>query len=284
MDNKHIGNSSIKEKPSDVLTYMGSPFRKNSLYGVKRIIAVASGKGGVGKSTVAANLAIALVNSGKDVAIIDADIYGPSIPQLFDIENELPKETIDGAKKMMIPIEKYGVKIMSIGFFKTNNKGLYWRGSMAANAILQLVKNTKWGEIDYMIVDFPPGTGDIQLSCLQKIKFSGAIIVTTSQEIALCEARKAASMFTHYEIEVPILGIVENMSWFISEKHPDEKNYLFGKDGGRKIASELKTVLLGQIPLVKEVGEATEKGNSVLSQKNKIIISEFNKIANFLLS
>jgi ATP-binding protein involved in chromosome partitioning len=253
-------------------------FEKINLPDVKNIIVVASGKGGVGKSTIAANLAIALARSGKKVALVDADIYGPSIPKMFGIENAQPVGELSGEKEMILPVEKFGVKIMSIGFFVATNQGLIWRGPMAANAITQLFENTQWGEIDYMIIDFPPGTGDIQLTTVQKLKLTGVIIVTTPQEIALNDARKAASMFTNPDLKVPILGIIENMSWFTRKKHPEEKYYIFGQGGGAILASELNSTLLGQIPLVSEVGEAAEKGLSIYNQTDKTVISAFEKV------
>ena len=251
--------------------------------GVKHIIVIASGKGGVGKSTVAANLAIAFARNGLRTALVDADIYGPSIPKMFGLENERPDVTSFGDKEMMFPIEKYGVKIMSIGFFVAPNQSLIWRGPMASNAMTQLFENTQWGEIDYMVVDFPPGTGDIQLTTVQKLNLTGAIIVTTPQEIALNDVRKAASMFTNPDINVPILGVIENMSWFSPAKHPDEKYFIFGKGGGQKIASEYSTQLLGQLPLVIEVGEAAEHGKSVFNQSNKEIVTVFESIAGKLI-
>jgi ATP-binding protein involved in chromosome partitioning len=250
---------------------------------VKKIIVIASGKGGVGKSTVSVNLSIALARQGFKVALVDADIYGPSIPKMFGIEDAKPEVTTFGDKELMLPIEKYGVQIMSIGFFIGKSQGLIWRGPMAANAITQLFENTQWGKIDYMIIDFPPGTGDIQLTTVQKLNLSGAIIVTTPQEISLNDARKAASMFGNSDLNVPILGIVENMSWFTPQNHPEEKYFIFGKDGGNILASEFKTKLLAQIPLVSEVGEAAEKGLSIFSQPNKIVIEAFEKIIYELL-
>ncbi len=252
--------------------------------GVKNIIVIASGKGGVGKSTVAANLAIVLARDGYKTALVDADIYGPSIPRMFGIENAKPDVTAFGDKQLMFPIDKYGVKIMSIGFFIERKQSLIWRGPMAANAVTQLFGDTEWGDIDYMIIDFPPGTGDIQLTTLQKLNLTGAIIVTTPQEIALNDARKATSMFINPDLKVPVLGIIENMSWFSPEKHPDEKYYIFGKGGGHKLAIEYDTFLLGQIPLVMEVGEAAEKGLSIFSQTNKLVVESFEKIAELLLS
>jgi len=185
---------------------------------------------------------------------------------------------------MMFPIEKFGVKIMSIGFFVERNQSLIWRGPMAANAVSQLFENTEWGDIDYMIIDFPPGTGDIQLTTVQKLNLTGAIIVTTPQEIALNDARKATSMFTNPDLKVSVLGIIENMSWFTPAEHPDEKYYLFGKGGGHKLALEFDTWLLGQIPLVMEVGEAAEQGLSVFNQSNTQIVSSFENITELLIS
>lgn len=262
---------------------MSQPFEKIPLDGVKNIFVIASGKGGVGKSTVAVNLAVALARNGFKTALVDADIYGPSIPKMFGIENSRPDVTAIGDKEMMFPIEKFGVKIMSIGFFVTPNQSLVWRGPMASNAITQLFENTQWGDIDYMIIDFPPGTGDIQLTTVQKLNITGAVIVTTPQEIALNDARKATSMFTNPDIKVPVLGIIENMSWFTPEQHPEERYYIFGKGGGRKMAVEFNTKLLGQIPLVMEVGEAAEHGKSVFSQGNNEVISVFENIARKLI-
>lgn len=256
---------------------------KINLPGVRNIIVVASGKGGVGKSTVSANLAIALARQGLKVALVDADIYGPSIPKMFGIESAMPEVMNVEGKDIILPIEKIGVKIISIGFFVKSNQGLIWRGPMAANAIIQLFEDTQWGDIDYMIIDFPPGTGDIQLTTVQKLKLSGAIIITTPQEIALNDARKAASMFTNPDLNVPILGVIENMSWFTPNEHPEEQYFIFGKNGGRTIAEELNTKLIGQIPIVMEVGEAAEKGISVFSQCNKTVITAFEKIAADLL-
>lgn len=263
---------------------MSDLFEKIPMEGVKNIIVIASGKGGVGKSTVAANLAIAMARDGFKTALVDADIYGPSIPRMFGIEDAKPDVTAFGDKQMMFPVEKFGVKIMSIGFFVERNQSLIWRGPMAANAITQLFENTEWGDIDYMIIDFPPGTGDIQLTTIQKLNLTGAIIVTTPQEIALNDARKATSMFTNPDLKVPVLGIIENMSWFTPEQHPKEEYYLFGKGGGHKLALEFDTWLLGQIPLVMEVGEAAEKGLSVFSQPDNQVVSAFEKITGLLIA
>jgi len=254
---------------------MSDLFEKIPMKGVKNIIVVASGKGGVGKSTVSANLAVSFARNGLKTALVDADIFGPSIPKMFDIEDARPDITALGEREMIFPIEKYGVKIMSIGFFIDRSQSLIWRGPLAGKAVTQLFENTEWGEIDYMIIDFPPGTSDIQLTTIQKLNLSGAVIVTTPQEISLNDARKAASMFTNPDLKVPLLGVIENMSWFTPEKHPDEVYYIFGKGGGLKLAKEFDTILLGQIPLVMELGEAAEKGLSAFSQKNKTVVTAF---------
>ncbi|HNX42847.1 MAG TPA: Mrp/NBP35 family ATP-binding protein [Bacteroidales bacterium] len=256
---------------------------KKTLPGVKQIIVVASGKGGVGKSTVAANLSIALARNGFKIALVDADIYGPSIPRMFGIEDVVPEVSAVGEKEIMYPIEKYGIKIISVGFFVKQNQGLIWRGPMAANAILQLFENTQWGDIDFMIVDFPPGTGDIQLSTVKQLNVSGAIIVTTPQAISLNDARKGASLFTNSGINVPIVGVVENMSWFTPKSHPEEKYFIFGSDGGETLAKELNTKFLGKIPLVAEVGEEAEKGFSVYHQADKEVIGAIENIASVLV-
>ncbi|WP_092436153.1 Mrp/NBP35 family ATP-binding protein [Williamwhitmania taraxaci] len=261
-----------------------TPFEKIKMPTVKNIIVVASGKGGVGKSTVSANLAIALARNGMKVALVDADIYGPSIPTMFGIRDERPPVSVLGDKEQIIPIEKFGVKIMSIGFFTKPNQGLIWRGPMAANSIKQLLETTEWGDIDYMVIDFPPGTGDIQLTIAQSLNLTGAIIVTTPQEIALADARKAASMFVTAGIEVPIIGVVENMSWFTPKQHPTEKYFIFGEGGGAKLATEINSVLLGQVPLVMEVGAAADKGMSVFSQTEKSVVTAFEDLAEKVLS
>jgi ATP-binding protein involved in chromosome partitioning len=254
-------------------------FEKIPMTGVKNIIVVASGKGGVGKSTVAANLAIALARNGLKTALVDADIFGPSIPTMFGLEDARPRVESIAGKEVMFPIEKSGIKIISIGFFIDRNQSLIWRGPMASNAVKQLFEDTQWGEVDYMIIDFPPGTSDIQLTTVQKLNLAGAIIVTTPQEIALNDARKASSMFMNPDLKVPILGVVENMSWFTPAAHPEEHYYLFGRGGGAKLAKEYDTNLLCQIPLVLEVGEAAEAGRSVFQQTNKTAVEAFETLA-----
>ncbi len=267
----------------DGVNFMSQGFEKIILEGVKNIIVVASGKGGVGKSTVAANLSVALARKGFKVALVDADIYGPSIPRMFGIEDVQPEITVFGDKKMFVPVEKSGIKIISIGFYVGKDKGLIWRGPMASNFISQVYQDSLWGEIDYMVIDFPPGTGDIQLTTIQKLNLKGAVVVTTPQEIALNDVRKAASMFMNPDINVPILGVVENMSWFTPKNHPDEKYFIFGNGGGQMLASEINTDLLGQIPLVAEVGEAAEKGLSVFDQTDTNIIKSFENMTENLL-
>lgn len=253
-------------------------FEKIKLPGVKKIIVVASGKGGVGKSTVSANLAIGLAREGFKTALVDADIYGPSIPRMLGIENLRPDVSANGDKEIFFPAKKFGVEIMSIGFFVEKDQGLIWRGPMAAKVITQLFENSQWGDIDYMIVDFPPGTGDIQLTTIQTLNVDGAIIVTTPQEIALNDARKAASMFRNDDLKVPLIGVVENMSWFTPANHPEEKYFIFGNGGGKNMAAELNTKLLGQVPLVMEIGEAAEKGIPIYNQKDTNTLEAFDNI------
>lgn len=249
------------------------------LKGVKNIIAVASGKGGVGKSTIAANLAVALAKTGAEVGLLDADIYGPSVPIMFDLMNSQPLgKDVDGKTKIL-PIEKYGIKLLSIGFFVKPEQALIWRGVMATNALNQLINDTEWGDMDYFIIDLPPGTGDIHLTMVQTLPVTGAIIVSTPQEVALADARKAFNMFTQKEIKVPILGLVENMSWFTPEELPANKYYIFGKEGGKKLALEAKVELLGQIPLVQSIRESGDSGSPAALDENTIVGKAFFELA-----
>ena len=230
------------------------------LPGVKNIIGISSGKGGVGKSTVAANVAIALAAKGYKVGLLDADIFGPSMPKMFGVEDEPLYMVNRDGKDWIEPIEKYGVKMLSIGFLVAKENAILWRGSMASNALRQLITDAWWGELDYFIIDMPPGTSDIHLTLVQTLPITGVVIVTTPQEVALADARKGIAMFTDEKINVPVLGIVENMAWFTPEKHPDEKYYIFGKGGGVALAEKLGVKLLVQIPLIAGICENADEG------------------------
>ena len=230
------------------------------LPGVKNIIAVSSGKGGVGKSTVTANLAIGLAKLGYRVGLLDTDIFGPSMPKMFGVEEERPfAEQVEG-RDLIVPIEKYGVKLLSIGFFVHPDQATLWRGGMACNALKQLISDAKWGELDYFILDTPPGTSDIHLTLLQTLGITGAIIVSTPQQVALADARKGINMYMNDKVNVPILGLVENMAWFTPAELPENKYYIFGKDGCKQLAKELEVPLLAQIPLIQSVCEDGDKG------------------------
>lgn len=234
--------------------------------GIKNIVAVASGKGGVGKSTVTANLAVTLAKMGFKVGILDADIYGPSIPIMFDVALERPLSvTVDGKSKMK-PIESHGVKVLSIGFFTKPNQAVIWRGPMAAKALNQLIFDAAWGELDFMLLDLPPGTGDIHLSLMQSLPITGAVIVSTPQTVALADARKGVAMFQQENIDVPVLGIIENMSYFTPAELPENKYYIFGKEGGKNLAEDLDIPFLGAIPLVQGIREAGDAGRPAAMQ------------------
>lgn len=249
------------------------------LPGIKNIIAVGSGKGGVGKSTVAANLAVGLAASGSKVGLLDADIYGPSVPIMFDLQNERPFLRQVEGRDRMLPFERYGVKLMSIGFLVEANQPVVWRGPMASKAMNQLIGDTIWDDIDYLIVDLPPGTGDIHITIAQQFPLSGAVIVTTPQAVAVADARKAAAMFTSSHIQVPILGVVENMAFFSPPQHPDEKYYIFGKGGGATLAAEFQVPLLGSIPVVEAVRESGDLGTPFVFSHQDPLGLLFNQIA-----
>ena len=251
---------------------------KHKMENIGKIIVVASGKGGVGKSTVAANLALTLAKQGYRVGVMDADIYGPSIHKMFGVENMPVDATYVGEEEYLVPVEKYGLKIISLGLLVDNSLAVIWRGPMAASALSQLISKTQWGELDYLVVDFPPGTGDIQISTMQQFEVDGAIVVTTPQVLAVNDARKGAEMFSPAKMNLPIIGIVENMSWFTPKEHPEEKYLLFGKGGGQKLAEEFHTKLLAQIPLIQDV-EEVENQDCLLSNTNKVIGECFEKIA-----
>jgi ATP-binding protein involved in chromosome partitioning len=252
---------------------------ENILKDVKNIIAVGSGKGGVGKSTVAVNLAISLAKTGARVGLIDADIYGPSVPLMFGMLHERPYTVEKNGKTIIIPLEKYGIKLLSIGFFVDQSKALIWRGPMASMAIKQLFTDADWGALDYMVVDLPPGTGDIALTLVQDFPLTGAIVVSTPQQVALADVRKAADMFTNEKIRIPLLGIVENMSYFITSELPDKKFYIFGKDGGKKFAEEIDIPFLGQIPIVPAITESGDKGNPIATDDKSLTAMAFDEIA-----
>ena len=283
IDGRKVTFSLIFDKPTDpfmksvvraaetaILTYVGADVEikgniavktrrpvpekpANPLPGVKNIIGVSSGKGGVGKSTVASNLAVALAAKGYKVGLLDADIFGPSVPKMFGLEDEqLYMEEVDGVNKI-VPMEKYGVKLLSIGFVVDKNSAVLWRGGMASNALRQLITDANWGELDYFLIDMPPGTSDIHLTLVQTLPITGVVVVSTPQEVALADARKGIAMFTGDKVNVPILGLVENMAWFTPLQHPEEKYFIFGNGGGVRLAEEMGVDLLAQVPLVADI-------------------------------
>lgn len=257
----------------------------NPIPGVKNIIAVSSGKGGVGKSTIAANLAVGLSDLGYKVGVIDADIYGPSMPIMFGLEGETPTTVnVDGKSKIK-PLENYGVKLLSIGFFAQSQQAVVWRGPMASKALNQLLWDTHWGELDYLVVDLPPGTGDIHLSLVQSIPLTGAVVVSTPQHIALADAQKGVNMFRMDSIDVPVLGMIENMSYFTPEELPDNKYYIFGKEGAKGLAKQMDIDLLAEIPIVQSIREAADAGRpAILQGATPIAIELLNMAKNVVAS
>ncbi|WP_455961165.1 Mrp/NBP35 family ATP-binding protein [Bacteroides bouchesdurhonensis] len=246
---------------------------------VKNIIGISSGKGGVGKSTVSANLAVALAKLGYKVGLLDADIFGPSMPKMFQVEDARPyAERVDG-RDMIIPVEKYGVKLLSIGFFVDPDQATLWRGGMASNALKQLIGDAVWGDLDYFLIDLPPGTSDIHLTVVQTLAMTGAIVVSTPQAVALADARKGINMFTNEKVNVPILGLVENMAWFTPAELPENKYYLFGKEGVKKLAEEMHVPLLGQIPIVQSICESSDNGTPVALDENTVTGRAFLSLA-----
>lgn len=243
-----------------------SRIRGNEIPGVKNIIAIASGKGGVGKSTITANLAVALADKGFKVGLVDADIYGPSMPIMFDVVNAKPKGREVEGKKKILPVESYGVKLLSIGFFANTDQAVVWRGAMASKALNQMLWDAEWGELDYLLVDLPPGTGDIHLSLVQSIPVTAAVVVSTPQKIALADARKGVAMFQMDSIGVPVLGIVENMSYFTPAELPENKYYIFGESGAQQLADQLDLPVLAEIPLVQSVRESADVGRPAVMQ------------------
>jgi ATP-binding protein involved in chromosome partitioning len=273
-------NFQVASKPIENKIYNPQKIITN----ISNIIAVSSGKGGVGKSTITSNLAVSLSKMGFNVGILDADIYGPSIPIMFDVQNEKPLAVNIEGKSKMKPIENYGVKILSIGFFTKNDEAVIWRGPMASKALNQMIFDADWGKLDFLLIDLPPGTGDIHLSIMQSLPISGAVVVSTPQTVALSDARKGVSMFKKENINVPVLGIIENMSFFVPKELPENKYYVFGKEGAKNLATDLEIPFLGEIPLMQSVREAGDYGRPASMQENTISENTFNKISKNMLS
>lgn len=313
IDGNKVSFSLIFEKPTDpfmksvvkaaetaILTYVGEdveiagnisvttvqqarPEVGKLLPQVKNIIAISSGKGGVGKSTVAANLAVALAKLGYKVGLLDADIFGPSMPKMFQVEDARPyAEMIDG-RELIVPIEKYGVKLLSIGFFVNPDQATLWRGGMASNALKQLIGDAAWGDLDYFLIDLPPGTSDIHLTVVQTLAVTGAVVVSTPQQVALADARKGINMFTNEKVNVPILGLVENMAWFTPAELPQNRYYIFGKEGAKKLAAEMKVPLIGQIPIVQSICEGGDDGKPVALNEDIVTGQAFIQLAEELV-
>lgn len=252
--------------------------------GIRNIVAVASGKGGVGKSTITANLAIALQKMGFRVGLLDADIYGPSMPIMFDIENEKPISVQVNGQSKMRPVESYGVKILSIGFFTKPDQAVIWRGPMAAKALNQMIFDADWGELDFLLLDLPPGTGDIHLSIMQALPITGAVVVSTPQHVALADARKGIAMFRQETINVPVLGLIENMAYFTPEELPNNRYYIFGKEGAKNLSQDTDVPFLGEIPLVQSIREAGDVGRPAALQENSPIAKAFEQVARHVVS
>jgi ATP-binding protein involved in chromosome partitioning len=277
---RKLAENAIHKKVDDqAIVNLAFALEFPSLSQVKHIIAIGSGKGGVGKSTVAANLAVALQKTGKKVGILDADIYGPSIPIMFDVADQKPYVDPDAEDGKIIPIEKYGIKIQSIGFFVDASQALIWRGPMASQALNQLLNDTHWGELDYLVIDLPPGTGDIHLTLVQQYPIDGIAIVSTPQKVALADAQKAFSMFNQDKIRIRILGLIENMSYFTPAELPENKYYLFGKQGGRRLADDARVNLLAEIPLVQSICESGDSGKPVVLDENSQVYKAFINLA-----
>lgn len=252
--------------------------------GIKNIIAVASGKGGVGKSTVTANLAVSLAKMGFNVGVLDADIYGPSMPIMFDVESAKPISVEVNGKSKMKPVESYGIKMLSIGFFTSPSQAVIWRGPMASKALNQMIFDADWGELDFMLIDLPPGTGDIHLSIMQSLPITGAVVVSTPQAVALADAKKGVSMFMSEAINVPVLGIIENMAYFTPEELPNNKYYIFGKEGAKDLAQDLNVAFLGEVPIVQSIREAGDYGHPAALQTGTVIETVFEEITRNVVS
>ena len=275
---KIIVNFNVEKKE------IASDNKKNKLVGIDNVIAISSGKGGVGKSTITSNLATSLSKMGFKVGILDSDIYGPSIPTMFDVESSRPASVKIDNRSMIEPIENYGVKILSIGFFTEPNQAVIWRGPMASKALNQMIFDTNWGELDFLLVDLPPGTGDIHLSIVQSIPLNGAIVVSTPQKVALADAKRGISMFNQKNIEVPVLGLIENMAYFVPEDMPEKKYFIFGKDGVKNLADDSNVPFLGLVPLFKSIREASDFGHPASLQDNSVISKSFEEIAKNVVS
>jgi ATP-binding protein involved in chromosome partitioning len=265
--NFHASTTTIRADKSTVLP------------GVKNIIAVVSGKGGVGKSTVSANLALSLASGGARVGLLDADIYGPSVPIMFGVRGERPMMTEVNGKPMIIPLERYGIKLLSIGLLVDEKNAVVWRGPMASSAIRQFITDVNWDELDYLVIDMPPGTGDIHLTLMQTAPVTGVVVVTTPQDVALADARKGIAMFGQAQMNVPIIGLVENMSYFTPAELPDHKYYIFGKEGGKRLADEYDLPFLGQIPLVQTIREGGDIGVPIMMSDDEVSKKAFNEFA-----
>jgi ATP-binding protein involved in chromosome partitioning len=259
-----------KENPNEI--------KGKAIPGIKNIIAVASGKGGVGKSTVTANLAVSLAKMGFSVGVLDADIYGPSMPIMFDVESEKPISITVHGKSKMKPVESYEVKLLSIGFFTSPSQAVIWRGPMASKALNQMIFDAAWGELDFMLIDLPPGTGDIHLSIMQSLPITGAVVVSTPQAVALADAKKGVSMFMSDAINVPVIGIIENMAYFTPEELPNNKYYIFGQEGAKNLAADLEVPFLGEVPIVQSIREAGDYGRPAALQTGSLIESVFEEI------
>jgi ATP-binding protein involved in chromosome partitioning len=258
--------------------------RGKEIPNIKNIIAIASGKGGVGKSTITANTAVSLAKMGFSVGVLDADVYGPSQHIMFDVEKVKPLSVnVEGRSKMK-PVENYGVKLLSLGFFTDPNQAVIWRGPMASKALKQLIFDADWGTLDFLLIDLPPGTGDVHLSIVQALPINGAVVVSTPQNIALADAKKGVAMFQQDSIKVPVLGIIENMAYFTPEELPDNKYYIFGKDGAKNLAEDIKTKFLGEIPLVQSIRESGDIGRPVALQEGTVLEASFNEITKKMLS
>ena len=268
----------VKENIKSPITNHQSPIH------AKHIIAIHSGKGGVGKSTVTANLAVALAQAGYRVGLLDADIHGPSMPKMFHTEDCRPVSVEIDGRTLIEPIEQYGVKMLSIGFFVNPEQAVIWRGGMASNAIKQLIEDAHWGELDYFLIDLPPGTSDIHLTLISTLRLTGVIVVTTPQPVALMDARKGVEMFRNEKVNVPVIGLIENMAWFTPAELPQNKYYIFGKDGGKQLAEELKIPLLGQIPLVQSIREGGDEGTPIALQVGHPAAAAFEQLCHALQS